>query len=82
MIGANAMAANNQSFTSVYQEKKISGYEGWFKESSFSKPVNVYLTITVAHIFGEAYIMEQEGTKEGNPVYKRCICTLEEITKV
>ena len=82
MIGANAMAANNQSFTSVYQEKKISGYEGWFKESSFSKPVNVYLTITVAHIFGEAYIMEQEGTKEGDPVYQRFICPLEEITKV
>ena len=76
------MAANSQNFTSVYQEKKIAGYEGWFKESSFSKPVNVYLTITVAHIFGEAYIMEQEGTKENDPVYQRFICPLEEITKV
>ncbi|MBQ7991159.1 MAG: hypothetical protein IJ251_08955 [Oscillospiraceae bacterium] len=76
------MAANTQSFTSVYQEKKIAGYEGWFKESSFSKPVNVYLTITVAHIFGEAYIMEQEGTQENDPIYQRFICPLEEITKV
>ncbi len=53
-----------------------------FKESSFAKPQEVYLTITVAHLFGQAYIMEQQGTKEGDPVYSRFVCPLEEITKV
>lgn len=73
---------STRSLTDVYQEKRIAAYEGWFKESSFSKPQNVYLTITVGHLFGEAYIMEQEGTQEGDPVYQCFVCSLEEITKV
>lgn len=70
------------SQSSVYTEKKIAAYESLFKESNFAKPQEVYLTITVAHVFGQAYILEQEGTKEGDPVYSRFVCPLEEITKV
>lgn len=70
------------SQSSVYSEKKIAAYESLFKESNFAKPQEVYLTITVAHVFGQAYILEQEGTKEGDPVYSRFVCPLEEITKV
>lgn len=73
---------SSQSNSSVYSEKKIAAYEAMFKESSFAKPQEVYLTITVAHLFGQAYIMEQQGTKEGDPVYSRFVCPLEEITKV
>ena len=73
---------SSQPNSSVYSEKKIAAYESLFKESSFAKPQEVYLTITVAHLFGQAYIMEQQGTKEGDPVYSRFVCPLEEITKV
>ncbi|MCI7766968.1 MAG: hypothetical protein MSJ26_03170 [Oscillospiraceae bacterium] len=73
---------NMSSQSSVYTEKKIAAYESLFKESNFAKPQEVYLTITVAHVFGQAYILEQEGTKEGDPVYSRFVCPLEEITKV
>lgn len=73
---------SSQSNSSVYSEKKIAAYEALFKESSFAKPQEVYLTVTVAHLFGQAYIMEQQGTKEGDPVYSRFVCPLEEITKV
>ena len=76
------MRMSSQSNSSVYSEKKIAAYEAMFKESSFAKPQEVYLTITVAHLFGQAYIMEQQGTKEGDPVYSRFVCPLEEITKV
>ncbi len=76
------MMMSNQSSSSVYSEKKIAAYEALFKESSFAKPQEVYLTITVAHLFGQAYIMEQQGTKEGDPVYSRFVCPLEDITKV
>ena len=65
---------SSQSNSSVYSEKKIAAYEAMFKESSFAKPQEVYLTITVAHLFGQAYIMEQQGTKEGDPVYSRFVC--------
>ena len=54
---------SSQSNSSVYSEKKIAAYEAMFKESSFAKPQEVYLTITVAHLFGQAYIMEQPVTK-------------------
>lgn len=70
------------SQSSVYSEKKIAAYESLFKESNFAKPQEVYLTLTVAHVFGQAYIVEQEGTKEGDAVYSRFVCPLEEITKV
>ena len=70
------------SQSSVYSEKKIAAYESLFRESNFAKPQEVYLTLTVAHVFGQAYIVEQEGTKEGDAVYSRCVCPLEEITKV
>lgn len=73
---------SNQSSSSAYSEKKIAAYESLFKESSFAKPQEVYLTITVGHLFGQAYIMEQQGTKEGDPVYSRFLCNLEDITKV
>lgn len=76
------MRMSSQSNSSVYSEKKIAAYEAMFKESSFAKPQEVYLTITVAHLFGQAYIMEQQGTKEGDPIYSRFVCPLEEITKV
>lgn len=70
------------SQSSVYSEKKIAAYESLFRESNFAKPQEVYLTLTVAHVFGQAYIVEQEGTKEGDAVYSRFVCPLEEITKV
>lgn len=73
---------SSQSNSGVYSEKKIAAYEALFKESSFAKPQEVYLTVTVAHLFGQAYIMEQQGTKEGDPVYSRFVCPLEDITKV
>lgn len=73
---------SSQINSSVYNEKKIAAYESLFKESALAKPQEVYLTVTVAHLFGQAYIMEQQGTKEGDPVYSRFVCPLEDITKV
>ncbi|MGN0666855.1 MAG: hypothetical protein ACI4KF_10060 [Huintestinicola sp.] len=68
--------------SSVYNEKKVAAYEGLFREKPLEKPKEVYLTLTVAHLFGHAYVMEQHGTQEGDPVYQRFVCPLEEITKV
>ena len=73
---------SSQPNSSVYSEKKIAAYESLFKESSFAKPQEVYLTVTVAHLFGQAYVWEQQGTKEGEPIYQRFVCPLEDITKV
>lgn len=73
---------SSQINSSVYSEKKVAAYESLFKESALAKPQEVYLTITVAHLFGQAYIMEQQGTQEGDPVYARFVCSLEEISKV
>lgn len=70
----------NQS--SVYNEKKIAYYESTFRTSMLSKPLEVNITVTAAHLYGLAYIMEQNGTKEGDPVYMRFTCSLDEITKV
>lgn len=68
--------------TSIYNEKKLAYYEATYKLSVLAKPQDVNLTLTAAHIYGLGYIMEQNGTKEGDPVYTRFSCGLEEITKV
>ncbi|MCC8043659.1 MAG: SHOCT domain-containing protein [Oscillospiraceae bacterium] len=68
--------------SSVYNEKTIAAYEASFRESSFSKPQDVYLTVSAAHVYGQAYVMEQQGTSESDPVYQRFVCSLDEITKV
>ncbi len=71
---------SNQS--SIYNEKKIASYEGTFKENAFAKPQDVNLTVTAEHIYGLAYIVEQTGTIEGDPVYTRFSCSFDEISKV
>ncbi|MGN1415722.1 MAG: SHOCT domain-containing protein [Oscillospiraceae bacterium] len=68
--------------TSIYNEKKLAYYEATYKLSVLAKPQDVNLTLTAAHIYGLGYIMEQNGTKEGDPVYTRFSCGLDEITKV
>ncbi|MDE5741692.1 MAG: SHOCT domain-containing protein, partial [Oscillospiraceae bacterium] len=42
----------------------------------------VNVTITPEHIYGQAYICDQTGTREEDPVYSRFTCGLEEITKI
>lgn len=71
---------SNQS--SIYNEKKIGYFESTFRTGMLSKPQEVNITITAAHVYGLGYIMEQNGTKEGDPVYTRFTCSLDEITKV
>lgn len=71
---------SNQS--SIYNEKKIAYYESTFKTGAFSKSQDVNLTLTAEHVYGLAYIMEQSGIIEGDPVYTRFTCSLGEITKV
>ncbi|MGN0696733.1 MAG: hypothetical protein ACI4J5_08230 [Oscillospiraceae bacterium] len=68
--------------TSIYNEKKLAYYEATYKLSVLAKPQDVNLTLTAAHIYGLGYIMEQNGTKEGDPIYTRFSCGLDEITKV
>ena len=67
---------------SIYSEKKIASYESIYKESMLSKPQEVNVTVTAEHIYGMAYICDQTGTKEEDPVYSRFSCGLEEITKI
>lgn len=74
--------SNDHSLNSVSQEKKLASYESQFREKNFDKPQDISLVITAAHLYGQAYTMHQEGTKEGDPIYERFICPLEEITKV
>lgn len=74
--------SNDHSLNSVSQEKKVASYESQFREKNFDKPQDISLVITAAHLYGQAYTMRQEGTKEGDPIYERFICPLEEITKV
>ncbi len=76
------MNMSNDQNSSVYNEKKIAAYESVFKETNFAKPMDIFLTITAAHLFGQAYIITQEGIKEGDPVYSRFVVPLEEITKI
>lgn len=73
---------DSAAYAEAHQEKKIGSYEAIFKESAFAKPQNIYFTITAGHIFGEAFVMEQQGTMEGDPVFCRFVCALEDITKV
>ncbi|MBP1561641.1 MAG: SHOCT domain-containing protein [Oscillospiraceae bacterium] len=67
---------------SIYSEKKLAYYETVYKETILSKPQEISLTVTAEHIFGIAYICDQTGTMENDPVYTRYSCGLEEITKV
>ncbi len=67
---------------SIYTEKKLAYYEASYKTSVISKPQEVNLTLTAAHIYGIGYICEQMGTREEDPVYTRFSCGLDEITKI
>ena len=42
--------------TNVYSEKKLASFETIYKESVFSKPLDITVTITAAHIYGAGYI--------------------------
>lgn len=66
----------------VYSEKKLASFETIYKESMFSKPLDVTVTITAAHIYGAGYICVQKGTKEDDPEYGKYVCGLEDITKI
>jgi hypothetical protein len=68
--------------SNVYSEKKLASYETIYKEGVFSKPQDINITVTAAHLYGLAYICDQKGTKEGDPEYTRFVCGLDEITKV
>ena len=67
---------------SMYSEKKLAYFETVYRESKLSKPQDVNVTVTANHIYGVAYICEQQGIIEEDPVYSRFSCGLEEITKV
>ena len=67
---------------SMYSEKKLAYFETVYRESKLSKPQDVNITITANHIYGVAYICEQQGIIEEDPVYSRFSCGLAEITKV
>ncbi len=67
---------------SMYSEKKLAYFETVYRESKLSKPQDVNVTITANHIYGVAYICEQQGIIEEDPIYSRFSCGLEEITKV
>lgn len=66
----------------VYSEKKLASFETIYKESVFSKPLDITVTITAAHIYGAGYICVQKGTKEDDPEYGKYVCGLEDITKI
>lgn len=68
--------------TNVYSEKKLASFETIYKESVFSKPLDITVTITAAHIYGAGYICVQKGTKEDDPEYGKYVCGLEDITKI
>ena len=68
--------------TNVYSEKKLASFETIYKESVFSKPLDITVTITAAHIYGAGYICVQKGTKEDDPEYGKYVCGLEDITKL
>lgn len=74
------MFMDNQA--SVYSEKKLAFFESTYRETVLSKPQEVNITITAEHIYGQAYICDQTGTREEDPVYSRFTCGLEEITKI
>lgn len=67
---------------SIYNEKKLAFFESTYRETVLSKPQEVNVTITPEHIYGQAYICDQTGTREDDPVYSRFTCGLEEITKI
>lgn len=67
---------------SIYSEKKLAYFEAVYRETKLSKPQDVNITVTAEHIYGIAYICDQTGTKEEDPVYTRFSCGLEEITKI
>lgn len=67
---------------SMYSEKKLAYFETVYRESKLSKPQDVNITVTANHIYGVAYICEQQGIIEEDPVYSRFSCGLEEVTKI
>lgn len=66
----------------MYSEKKLAYFETVYRETKLSKPQDVNVTVTAEHLYGVAYICEQTGTKEEDPVYTRFSCRLDEITKI
>lgn len=64
------------------KEKKLASFETIYKEGMFSKPLDITITITAAHIYGSGYVCVQEGTKEDDPEYSKYVCSFEDITKV
>ena len=66
----------------MYSEKKLAYFETVYRETKLSKPQDVNVTVTAEHLYGVAYICEQTGTREEDPVYTRFSCRLDEITKI
>ena len=73
---------DSAAYAAAHTEKMVANYETQFKESAFAKPQSIYFTITAQHLYGESFVMEQEGTMEGDPVYCRFVIPLEDITKI
>lgn len=67
---------------SVYNEKKLAYFEASFRENMLSRSQEVNITVTPQHIYGTAYICNQTGTMEDDPVYSRYTCSLDRITKI
>ncbi len=67
---------------SVYNEKRLAYFESSFRENVLSRPQDVNITVTPQHIYGTAFMCDQKGVVEGDPVYSRFTCSLDQITKI
>lgn len=77
---AEIPAAMNQAV--IYSEKRLAYFETVYRENMLSKPQDINITVTAQHIYGTAYICDQTGIKEDDPIYSRFTCGLGEITKI
>lgn len=81
-IDADAHDGHVDNQATVYTEKKLAFFESVYRENVLSKPQEVNITVTPQHIYGTAYVCDQKGVQESDPVYSRFTCGLDQITKI
>jgi uncharacterized protein YfkK (UPF0435 family) len=68
--------------TEIYSEKTIATYETKYRDNPLSKPQDIVLTITSAHLYGKAFVCEQIATMEEDIFYSKFSASIAEISNI
>jgi uncharacterized protein YfkK (UPF0435 family) len=68
--------------TEIYSEKTIATYETKYRDNPLSKPQDIVLTITSAHLYGKAFVCEQIATMEEDIFYSKFSASIADISNI